>query len=313
MGSEFDLISRDAQTALTEFSQDFAMALSQPGVEAWAKAMGLYRSSAALKTTYPIPISAAGYAEFKGDVKYRALGEKSIELKPKTWQDGVEELASVIEAPDFIGWTTEPAAMAAAAMSLHNEIVAALLKANAVQPLDGIAYFGAGHPFNVLNVATGTFDNDISGAVSIAGLKAAKAHFRKLKAPNGKPLGLRMTHWAVRPDDEETARDLLEQDILIQSLDAGTTFGAVDNRHKGSVQLVVMEEHDDGANNYAFALNKPGMRPWICQDQGMPETIVQDKTSGKYAEHLTVSFASILRGNAGLALPQCALRLDGSD
>ena len=46
--------------------------------------------------------------------------EKSISMKPKTWQDGVKELASVIEAPDFIGWASEPERIAAAAQSLPN-------------------------------------------------------------------------------------------------------------------------------------------------------------------------------------------------
>lgn len=313
MGSEYDLISTDAQRALEEFRQDFAMALTQPGVETWAKNLGLYRASRALKTTYPIPVSAAGYLELQGNLKYRDLAEKSLELKPKTWQDGVSALASVIEAPDFIGWTAEPAAMAAAAMSLLNEIVMGLLEANAVQPFDGKAIFAADHPYNIFDVGVGTYDNDISGAVSIAGLKAAKEHFRRIKAPNGKPLGLRLTHILIPPAYEETAKDLLEQDMLIQTLDAGTTFGAVPNRHKGTVQMVVSDEVGAEVNWYGLALNKPGMIPWFCQDEGTPETIVLDKSSDYYAQTLKVSFASVLRGNAGIALPQCLVRLDGTD
>lgn len=313
MGQEFDLISGDAQRALEEFSEEFAMGLTQPGVETWAKNLGLYRASRALKTTFPIPVSAAGYKELLGDLKYRALLEKSITLKPKTWQDGVEELASVIEAPDFIGWTGQPAAMAAAALSLLNELVAAELKANAVQEFDGKAFFASDHPVNIFNTGIDEFDNDISGAVSVAGLRAAKQAFRTFKAPNGKPLGLRMTHWLVGPGDEEKAKDILEQDMLIQSLDGGSTFGAVDNRHKGTVTLVVMDEHDDGTNHYALALNKPGLYPWICQDEGTPEQIINDKTSDHYKRTLKVSIANVLRGNAGLAMPHCAIRLDGTD
>ena len=69
MGQEYNLISSDAQRSLEEFAQDFTIALTQPGVEQWAKENGLYRPSRALKTTYPVPVSAAGYNEFKGDVK----------------------------------------------------------------------------------------------------------------------------------------------------------------------------------------------------------------------------------------------------
>ncbi len=313
MGSEFDLVSRDAQRALEEFAQDFSLALTQPGVESWARDHGLYKASRALKTTYPIPVSAAGYAEFKGDLKYRALFEKSLELKPKTWQDGVAELASVIEAPDFIGWTSEPAAMAAAAMSLPNEIIAAALEANAAC-WTGQNFFAGSHPFNVFDTGVGTFDNDITGAgtnVTTANLSIAKQNFRDIKAANGKPLGLRMTHVLAPAALEETWKDLLEQDMVVQAIGGGS-FGAVDNRHKGTVQLIISDELTDDSVWYPLALNKPGMKPWIVQDEGSPEEIRQDKTSHLYATTLKVGVAYILRGNGVLALPHCVQRWAGT-
>ncbi len=306
MGSEFDLVSRDAQRALEEFAQDFSMALTQPGVEAWARDLGLYKSSRALKTTYPIPVSAAGYSEFKGDLKYRALFEKSLELKPKTWQDGVSELASVIEAPDFIGWTGEPAAMAAAAMSLPNEIIAAALTANDTCWTEK-AFFAADHPYNVFDSSIGTFDNDIgaSATMTIGNLALAKQYFRDIKAANGKSLGLRMTHLLVPAALEETARDLLERDLIVES------GAAVDNRHKGSVKIVVGDELGSDLIWYPLALNKPGMKPWIVQDEGSPEEIRQDKTDALYKTTLKVGLAYVLRGNGVLALPHCVQRWAG--
>ncbi len=312
MGSEFNLVSVDAQRALEEFAQDFAAALTQPGVENWAQANGLSRTSRALKTTLPIPVSAAGYSEFKGDLKYRDLFEKSISLVPKTWQDGVSALASVIEAPDFIGWTTEPAAMAAAAASLPNEIIAGLLEANGTC-WDGKAFFADDHPFNIFDVAKGTYDNDITGTgtnVTVANLKLAKEYFRAIKAPNGKPLGMRMTHVISPPAQEETWKDILEQDMLIQAV--GDSFGAVDNRHKGTVKLIVSDELTDDNKWYPLALNKPGMFPWMVQDEGSPEEIRSDKTSALYQTALKIGVAYILRGNGALVLPQCIQRWAGT-
>src|SRR5690606_6115602 len=239
MGTEFDLVSKDAQRALEDFSEEFTGALAQGGVEQWAKESGLYRPSRALKTTFPVPVSAAGYAEFKGDVKYRGLFQKSLELIPKTWQDGVAELASVVEAPDFIGWTSEPAAIAQAAQSLANEIVAGLLDANPVC-WDGEKFFDTDHPVNVFDSSAGVFINERTGAgtnLSITNLGKAKQYLREIKAPNGKPMGLRMTHLMVPAALEETARDLLERDLIIEAV--GDAGAAVDNRHKGSVKLIV--------------------------------------------------------------------------
>ena len=44
MGNEFLLLSRDAQIALNQFSNAFALALVQPGVEQWAQQLGFYQS-----------------------------------------------------------------------------------------------------------------------------------------------------------------------------------------------------------------------------------------------------------------------------
>lgn len=314
MPFDFNLVSRDAQRALEEFAQDFAAALTQSGVEPWAKELGLYRTSRALKTTFPVPVSAAGYNELKGDLKYRSLFEKSFDLKPKTWQDGVAELASIIEAPDFIGWTDQPAAMAAAAQSLPNEIIAGLLEENP-SCWDGKDFFADDHPFNVFKPGVGTFDNDITGAgtdPTLANLKRAKTNFRNIKGPNGKPLGLRMTHVLAPPAQEETWKDMLEQDMVIQAIGDGSQFGAVNNRQKGTVKLIIGDELTDDSKWYPLALNKPGVRPWVVQDEGAPEEIRQDKTSHLYATSLKIAIAYVLRGNGGLALPHAVQRWAGT-
>jgi phage major head subunit gpT-like protein len=316
MGIEFNLISQDAQTRLTDFREDFTLAYMQEVAPAdeWAKLLGVYNASKALKTRYPIPVTAAAYKEFEGDLRYRSIFEKGLELIPKTWQDGVAELASVIEAPDFIGWGQQPAAMAAAARALPNEIISTLLEANGAHPLDALAFFHASHKVNIFDDAPGTFANTFSGggtAASSTALETAKANMRKIKAPNGKPMGLRMTHVMCHPDKEETWKNILERDIIVESFGANN-FGAVDNRHKGTVKLIVSDQFTVSAQWYALALNKPGMYPWVVQDEGAPESIILDKESHLYKSQLKVAFASILRGNGALALPHCIHRYVGS-
>lgn len=316
MGIEFNLISQDAQIALTEFREDFALAYAQETTpeEDWARTLGLYLASKALKTKFPIPVSAAGYKEFEGDVKYRSIFEKSFELVPKTWQDGIAELASVVEAPDFIGWPLQPEAMAAAARSLPNEIISGALEANAVHPLDGLSFFNAAHPFNLFDTAVGTFANTFAGggtAASVSALETAKTNMRKIKAANGKPMGLRVTHIIAHPDKEETWRGILERDLIIES-NGANNFGTVRNRHMGTVKLIISDQLTVSLQWYALGLNKPGMFPWVVQDSGTPETILQDKDSAMYKSTLKVGFASILRGNGGLAIPHCIHRYVGA-
>lgn len=319
MGSEFLLLSRDAQIALNQFSNAFALALTQPGVLPWAEQLGHYHSGK-FRTTFPIPLSAAGYKEFLGDIKYREIFEKSLSLTPKTWQDGVAALASVVEAPDFIGWGQEPAAMAAAGMSLNNEIVAALLEANSATDgegrarWDGKAFFAGDHPFNLFEPLIGTYDNDITGAgtdPTVENLALAMQNFDTMKAPNGKPLGLRMTHVLHPPSQRNVWKRILEQDMLIQAISGGS-FGAVDNIYKNSVVPVCSYELTDSSKWYPLALNKPGMMPWVVQDDGAPEEIRLDKSSDFYKTTLKVSLAYVRRGNGELAMPQCVQRWAGT-
>jgi phage major head subunit gpT-like protein len=254
MGNPYDLVSRDAQTALTEFRTEFLGALEQGDVDTWAETYGLTVNSRALKTVYPIALYGALYKEFKGDVKYRSLSEKSIELTPKTWQDGVAELASVIEAPDFIGWGDQPDAMAKAALCIANELITELLEGGVSGQcqFDQQAFFDTDHPVNILK-GSAVFSNDFTGAgtdFTLDNVKLAKQRFRDLKAPNGRSAGLEMTHVAIPNDLVELYKDLFEADMLIQSLDGSDTFGSVPNRHKGTVKPIVLLDASDPAAWY---------------------------------------------------------------
>lgn len=318
MGNEFLLLSRDAQIALNQFSNAFALAFTQPAVQPWAKTFGYYQSGRH-RTSFPIPLSAALYKELKGDIKYRDIFEKSLSLTPKTWQDGVSTLASVVEAPDFVGWAQEPAAMAAAATSLANDIIATALEANATTDgegktrWDGKAFFADDHPVNLFDASFGTYDNNITGAgtdPTAANLALAMQNFDLMKAPNGKPLGLRMTHVFHPPAQRDKWKKLLEQDILVQTI--GSSFAGVDNIYKGSVIPVCCYELTDSLQWYPAALNKPGMMPWIVQDEGAPEEIRLDKTSDFYKTTLKVSLAYVLRAGGELAMPATMQRWAGT-
>lgn len=310
--ARFHQLSGDAQRSLEEFRQDFALALTQAAAETWATDAGHAVVTDAPRVTFPIPVDQAGYKEFKGEIKYRSLYQKSVSLTPRRWTDGVKELASVIEAPDFIGWLNAPAAMAAAGAALPNQIIADALAANPTC-WDGTAFFSDSHPYNVFDASVGTYDNDFTGAgttLTAANLKLAKQRFREVKGPGGKPLGLRMTHVMVPPALEETAKDLLEQDLVIQAI--GSNFGAVDNRHKGTLKIIVADELADSSKWYGLALNKPGMKPWVTVSRGAPEEILQDKSDALYKNTLQVAVAYILDSEGGLLLPQCMHRWAGS-
>ncbi len=330
MADIYNQLPRTVQSALTEYSDAFKEALVLADVQDWATLLGVGAVSNAIKTVYPLPIYAAGYQEFSGEVKYRSLYTRMITMRGKQWQDGVKEKAAGVEASDFMGWGAQPAAMALEAKRLPNTIAANMLALNSFNgplldlyrdPDDETAsisknLFASDHRYNVLDASKGTFNNtDIHDALDADFLKEAKAHFRGLKGPNGKPLGLQMTHLLVPASLEQQARDLLENDMLIETIRNGSTpVGgvAIPNPHKGTVTLIVADELQEGTNPYvyALALNKPGMVPWIVQTTGAPEETILDKDSDFYKTSRSIAIAHFVDANVGPAFPHPILRVE---
>lgn len=317
MGITKQQLSNDANRALEIFSEEFrdAFAIEEP--DTWASNLGLMIVGDNLKTTLPIPFSAPGFREFKGNMHYRSLFARSLSFVEKTWQDGVKDDAEKLER-DFVGWLDEPANMATEAMRAPNQWVTDILVANPV--LDyykdkntniqtNLTLFHNSHLVNPLDAGMGTFDNDHTApsTMDAAWLKTAKTNFRKRKNPGGKPLGQRLTHLLVPPAREQEALDLLENDALMYLAKnvAGTeNVGGVPigNRHKGSVELVVCDEFPSDTTFYTLSLNKR-IFPWVVQRRASLEELVSDKTSALYKEKLQVAISMILRGNAAAALP----------
>jgi len=311
MGNEFELLSQDAQAWLREFESEYVGALI--GVaDPWARRLGGYRQSKG-KVTWPISLSAAGYKELKGDIQYRSLASKSFDIVPRTWQDGVSELASVVEAPEFFGWNEEPTRIALDGVRIVNRWIAALLAANATC-WDGKAFFATDHPANVLKTpknGTKTFSNTHTGAViTKAYLAQMKTFHATVPDASGGTLGTRLTAIACHVDQEQEWRDILESDIIVQAVTEGganVAAASVDNRHKGTVALDVCDELTSGTF-YGISGNVPGLKAWVVIDDGENETIVNDKSSALYKMTLKIGFASIKRGYAGLAMPHAVHR-----
>lgn len=342
MASPYNLVSRDAAEWFTGFSDEMRDALVLGEVDSWSEDIGLSRVTDALATRFPLPVSAAGYEEFKGQIKYRDLFERSLMMTAKPFADGVSALARVIEAPDFSDWAGEPARIAFEWQRLPNEQVAGMLALGAYdgpildlyrdRETDAPAtrrLFAADHPNNVIEQdAFGTFDNRIS--CTIAQIQSGEVfrrlsqHFRKMKGANGKPLGLRMSggQFLAPGGLEEFFKDALEQDTLIRAV---SNVGAPDadasvvaavtqgNRHKGSYSFRVGDELRTNAYFYALAAGRPGLYPWAVQRQAAPEEVRLERDSDLYAN--TRKFGISYVGEVGVAgaLPQGIVRVEVTD
>lgn len=320
----FFQVSGDAQRALEQFSLEFygAFTAADPAT-LWAQQFGLVNASRNIRTTYPIPVSAAKYLERKGDDRLRSLYERSVSITPITWADGFAELANIIEAPDFIGWANEPTNVAREAARQPNLIVRDLLHNNANLPFYkdqrtgvdlGIPLFSASHPVNIFDAQFGTFSNLLS-STAIDGTLFSEAFqaFGTRKGANGESMHLKPTDLLVPPALEQKAKDFLQSDLTrVAFLEGGvgsqknTNFNT-NNRFQNCVNLVVGYELTD-TNMIYFLDGTATAKPWILQTGGEPEQILYTKNDSLYKETGKVGVKYVLTMAAIGCLPHAIMR-----
>ncbi len=338
--SAYTSAPRTAARQLEKFDNAFrgALAIAAPE-ENWAAKHGLVVSTDALKTTFPIPLDAAGYKEFKGEMKYRNLYHRSISVfNDKTWQDGVEILAKKLEMPDFYGWGEQPGKMAVEWSRLPNTLVALMLEANPglelyrdpdTGTLTSRALFATDHPWNILIPAMGVNDNtmDTTQAEILNGtfFKNIKKKARGFRGPNGQRLGLRATGGTIlcTGEREDILDEALKSDTVIRIIQAdgditppataGTSVGGVtqNNRHKGTMSYTVADELTTASDDYLYVMltGNNDAHPWVVMQESAPEVIICDENDAKYKERFLVSYSASGEAKAAPMLPQRIIRV----
>ncbi len=331
MSDQFLQVSRDAAQRLTEFSDEMRGALALGDPDAWAPDFGLVRETDALSTVFPLPFDAAGYKEFKGDIKFRTLYTRSIRMRMKEWSDGIEEKAIVIEK-DLIDWAGAPANMAREWLRLPQTLLADMLATSAFDgPLLDLYHdhdsetastrrlFATDHPSNVLQDGVGTIDNTMSTTVAEIKdgtfFKAVTDRFRTFKGPNGKPFGLNMNQgrFLVPATRDTLFKETLTQDTLIRTVKnvaATENVAAVTQTNQWkALGYQAADELQSEDYFYAFASGKPGLYPFVIQRNGAPEERIWDKSSEKYKNTSRVGIAYVGNMNVGAAMPYGIIRV----
>jgi hypothetical protein len=334
MATPSQQVSKDALRRLEEFSDEFASALAMAPALPWAEQFGLVRRTDALKTTFPIPIDAAGYKELMGDIKFRNLYHRSLSMVSKEWYDGVEAKAKVVEAPDFGDWAGAPKRMADEWARHPNLLVASMLATSTFAgPLldfyrdsdsdtpSARRLFATDHPCNVLDSGAGTFDNIMT--TTVADITSGKCfddledRFALVDGPNGQPMGLGLANILVPQGRKTLFRNVLEFDTLVRAVDAAgkvnQTSGNVaavtqNNVYKGTIGWTVGKELTSADYFYAFA-DKPDLVAWILQIGTAPEEILHDKSSELYKRQRKIGVAYVGQANSAACLPHGIIRV----
>lgn len=349
MSIPYQQISKDASRAIEEFSDQFSTALVLAEPDNWDD-LGLSYSlaNAAAQVTFPLPIDAAGYKEFKGEIKYRSLYTRSMSFRTKEWSDGVREKARVIESDQFSGWLQAPQNMARAWRQLPLTLLAALLQGDAPATNAPAAYtgplldlykdkdsntastrtlFADDHPVNIFEPAYGTFDNlrTTTHADLLNGnwFKDLASYAASVRGANGMPLDVTVTGATILAPTSFTheLKSYLENDTLITAVsnagvqNATSNVVAAANRKNLAYGLVTPREVKEfsvanGWDQVFFVVlgGNPELYPWVALSDSAPEERLFDKSSEHYRNTGEVKVGYIGNANVGAAMPHRIVR-----
>ena len=346
MASPNVIVSRDASDRLREWSDEFRSALVLAPFISWVEKYGRLRVTNALRTTFPIPIDAAGYKELVGDITFRKLYARSLTMTSKQWFDAIQAKARIVESDEFMDWSGAPARMAFEWQRYPQVRAAIMLALNSFagpqldfyrdpdsQTVTARNLFAADHPFNVLDSTVGSFDNTMSFTRSQIKdgtmVQSINDRFRLIKGPNGQDLGLTMQGGSFLTPSvfDNDFKELLEQDTLIRAVqNVGKTenvAGVIQKNIWGKsygvnydVGVELSRPAAGGANGdylYALAAPKAGLVPWVAQQGSAPEEILHDKTSELYKRSQQIGVSYVGEFNIAGCLPHPIIRVKITD
>ena len=350
MSQPYFQVSRDSARALEEFSDQFRSALVLNEPDQWDDlGLSYTLAKAAGTATFPLPIDAAGYKEFEGDIKYRRLYNRSLSFRTKQWSDGVEEQSVVIENDQFSGWADAPGNMAREwkrlpllmlASMLQGPTPASVAPAAYVGPLldlyrdrdsntaSTINLFSASHLCNVFDSGVGTFNNLITTThAQIANgtfFDQLFSYSQSVLGANGKPLNVTFegSKFLLPTSLTREFKKLLEQDTLVTAVSnagaqyatAGVVAAAIrKNVDFGHVTAQTVREFSvaNGWDQCFFVVlgGNPSLYPWVALQDSAPEERLFDKSSEFYKNSGKVKIGYLGNANVGAAMPHRIVRV----
>jgi phage major head subunit gpT-like protein len=188
--------------------------------------------------------------------------------------------------------------MAMAAAQFPIELVIQLI----IDGVTGLAYDGSAFFAN----RTAPNDNLVDGTgVTLAAMKKditdARAAMMRFSTDQGRTIGARLTHIVCPPELEGTILEATKAASLVT-----TGEGALFNPLSGWIEQVIsVPELSDTNDWYGFALGMP-IKPFIYQQRKTPMPVLDDS---HVARDRKIDYSVELRGNAGYAFPQMAIKV----
>lgn len=237
----------------------------------------------------------SGMRLWDGDREFKEWDYTTFKVEDQKYERSVRVKLEDFIAKKFGKYSMIPQELAMAVRSLPKKLLEYCLingdSASLVKAYDGLALFATNHKVNP-KAGSATFSNLFTGGSAIpfndAGLKSVRQKFREMKAPNGEPMGLRLTHVLVGPEHEDDVDRLFNARELrtVPAAASGGTEQAIGNWQSRGVKAIVVDGLSADTDGIWYGLaampGRPG-RPFHVHLPGGPGAPM--KVLGEASEH----------------------------
>lgn len=288
----------------TGYIATFNQAFQQADAETWYRELCTLITAGGERIAMPVVVDANTMREWIGDRVVGSLEssdysfgckpfEKTLGIKRTRFEDDTLGLY----APHIMNHAYT------AAKQPDRLVFDAIDEGESALCFDGRAFFATNHPTNGVGRSGANFSNlHAAKPLTAANFEEGCRTLRKLKHPNGKDyLGVRARKLTVGPDLEDTARKILERQMVVEG------GAAVDNLNRGRVKLVVSDEFadlDDGAS-WTLSDDKAPLQGLICWTrQPLRKVTRQRPDDPSVFDRDEYLFGADMRMGVGYGLPQ---------
>lgn len=269
---------------------------------AWAEQVSTLVPSATGSETYAWLKEIPGFRKWLGERQVHELASRGQVLANDDFELTVKVPRNAIEDEQLGIFGANFEMMGRAAKKWPDEVLVAAILANG-PAFDGQAFFNGSHPVDMDDPSKGTYSNDLTSlALSADNYGIARAAFRSRVNDAGKPMGLRPNLLVVPPQLEDTAKRILQSDMLARSLSNGAA--ADNNIYKNTADLLCIEELSGAPTTWYLLCTDMPIKPFIWQLRKAPVmTSLVAPTDPNVFNLKEYVYGSDARGAAGYSLP----------
>jgi hypothetical protein len=252
---EVEELPTTSQAAIRIFEERYLDATSLPLDPTWASQLGEVTDVGSPYVTFPMSLLALKFKETKGENRFEGVGERSFDMKPVEFDEGIRMPLVQIKTNTFSQrkWVRGPELLRRAeARHVAQNIADNVINANPLCGWDNLSLFNAAHLVNPRRPDLGTFSNLETSATDMTIVDNITTEIADMMGQvvdeNGSKL-IQQPRFAIgaSTSNYQAIANLMKQDKIVKAIYnvAKTEIvaaGSENNPYEGLIDVVLMPQ-----------------------------------------------------------------------